>query len=278
MGRTTFRPGRWLLGALALGLLFLAFLYWGAVRTPVIREAGVAHPQWPAGKRPVTILFMSDLHVAGPDMPPARLADISAQANGAGADLILIGGDLVSDKRLATRTYPLSEAIAPLAALDAPLGVFATLGNHDHWRDAGEARLQLERAGVRVLDNEVAAVAGFALAGLGDEFTGNDDPAAVRRALDGDARPVIGFGHSPDVFPALDGVVPLFFAGHTHCGQVRLPFVGALATMSSYGDRYACGRRDEDGRTIFTSAGLGTSLLPIRLGARPDMWLVRVGS
>jgi hypothetical protein len=66
-------------------------------------------------------------------------------------------------------------------------------------------------------------------------------------------------------------------AGHTHCGQVALPFVGALKTMSRYGRRYACGVVTEEGRSVVVTAGLGTSGLPLRLIAVPDMWLVELG-
>jgi predicted MPP superfamily phosphohydrolase len=66
-------------------------------------------------------------------------------------------------------------------------------------------------------------------------------------------------------------------AGHTHCGQIVLPLVGAIATMSQYGDRFACGKTVEGQKTIIVSAGLGTSLLPLRLGAEPDMWLITIG-
>jgi hypothetical protein len=66
-------------------------------------------------------------------------------------------------------------------------------------------------------------------------------------------------------------------AGHTHCGQIRLPWYGAVSTMSEYGDRYACGRVDEAGKTLIVGAGVGTSILPLRLGAVPDMWLIALG-
>jgi len=66
-------------------------------------------------------------------------------------------------------------------------------------------------------------------------------------------------------------------AGHTHCGQIRLPFVGAVSTMSRYGQRYACGLIRENGRTLIVTAGLGTSGLPLRLGAAPDLWLIWLG-
>ena len=82
------------------------------------------------------------------------------------------------------------------------------------------------------------------------------------RALPG-AR--ILLSHSPDPFPRLPRDVALMLAGHTHCGQVRLPLIGAVKTMSAYGQRYACGLIRENGRTLIVTAGLGTSGLPLRL-------------
>lgn len=82
--------------------------------------------------------------------------------------------------------------------------------------------------------------------------------------------------HSPDVVPNLPKEESLILAGHTHCGQIVLPILGAPATMSEYGDRYACGKIEEGKKTIIISAEIGTSILPLRLGAEPDMWLITV--
>lgn len=65
-------------------------------------------------------------------------------------------------------------------------------------------------------------------------------------------------------------------AGHTHCGQIRYPWGGAPATLSDYGERYACGRIDESGNSIVTGAGLGTSLIWVRLFSQPEIWLVTI--
>ena len=67
-------------------------------------------------------------------------------------------------------------------------------------------------------------------------------------------------------------------AGHTHCGQIRLPLDRRALDHVGYGERYACGLVEENGRTLIVSAGLGTSILPLRLGAPPDMWIVRSDS
>ena len=268
---------RFFLFLLLAGFALLAWSYHTATADPVVRRAERTLSGWPAGQPPLRALLISDLHVAGPDMPPSRLARIIAQMNALRPDLVLIAGDLVSDKKWSTRTYSMDEAIAPLGGLRPALGTFAVLGNHDHWRDAGQARAALRAAGIRVLDNAAARAGPLAIGGLDDAFTGRDDVAATLSAIDRAGGVPILLSHSPDPFPQVPRRVALMVAGHTHCGQIRLPFVGALSTMSEHGDRYACGRIDEGGRTLFVTAGLGTSLMPLRLGARPDMWLITLG-
>jgi len=271
----TFR--RFVLFLLLVALSVTGWAYWTAIADPVVRETEVALADWPRGAPPVRAVLISDLHVAGPDMPPSRLVRIVAQIQALHPDLVLIAGDMVSDKRLATQRYSLAEAVAPLRALRPRLGTFAVLGNHDHWRNAGEARATLRAVGVRVLTNEAARAGPLAIGGLDDAFTGHHDPAATLAMIRQVGGAALLLSHSPDPFPSLPRQVGLMLAGHTHCGQIRLPLIGAVSYMSEHGDRYACGRIDEGGRTLIVSAGLGTSVLPLRLGARPDLWLVTIG-
>jgi predicted MPP superfamily phosphohydrolase len=271
------RTRRFFALVVALGLAVLGWAYWSAIADPLVRRAEFGLLDWPAGAAPIRVVLLSDLHVAGPDMPPSRLARIVDQVNTMQPDLVLIAGDFVSDKRMATRLYSVGEAVAPLARLRAPLGTVAVLGNHDHWRDAGRIRTALAAVGVRLLDNEAAAVGPLAVGGLDDAFTGHADLEATlarMRALPG-ARLLLS--HSPDPFPRAPADVGLMLAGHTHCGQIRLPLIGAVSTMSDFGERYACGLIRENGKTLIVSAGLGTSILPLRLGAPPDLWLIWLG-
>jgi len=257
----------------AIGIAILVVAYRTAIADPIVRRATVAILP-PDSPKPVALLLVSDIHVAGPDLPPDRLARIVAQINALRPDVVLIAGDLVSDKRVSMRRYTLAQAIAPLTALRARLGVFAVLGNHDHWRSADRAREELRKANIRVLDNEAARAGPIVIGGLDDAFTRHDDLGATVRHMDRlDGVPVV-LSHSPDPFPDLPSRVPLMVAGHTHCGQIRLPLIGALTYMSRYGDRYACGVVRERGRTLVVGAGLGTSVLPLRLGAPPDMWSI----
>lgn len=187
---------------------------------------------------------------------------------------MLIAGDLISDRRLASRHYTYREALAPLAALRSPLGSFAVLGNHDHWRNAAEARAELERIGVKVLVNDAARTGPLVIGGLDDDYTMHADIRGTLKAVGPVHRGAVVISHSPDPFPALPSDLPLMLAGHTHCGQGRWPWGGAPAHMSRFGDRYACGRIDERGHTLIVSAGLGTSVVPFRFLVKPDVWLV----
>lgn len=266
-----------LLLASAAALLALAWMYAIATREPVVHRATLAMSDWPLGARPIRVALLSDIHVAGPDMPPERLSRIVEQVNRLRPDIILLAGDFVSDKRVATRRFAAGDGLAPLRRLSAPLGTWAVLGNHDHWRNAAESRRALQSANVRILDNDAATVGPLRLGGVDDDFTGNADVArTVLRMRAGPGSKLL-LTHSPDVAPRVPPDVTLVVAGHTHCGQIRLPIAGALSYESNFGDRYGCGLVVEGLRRVVITAGLGTSVLPIRFGAPPDMWLLTLG-
>jgi hypothetical protein len=264
-----------LLALAAMGLAVLGYAYATAVADPVVRRTTVSLADWPAGARPIEVLLISDIHVAGPDMPPERLARIVEQINRLEPDLVLLAGDFIGDRTVSTRLYPVAEALTPLQGLRAP--AVAVLGNHDHWGSAPETRTAMARAGIVVLDNAAVSMGPLTVGGLDDDFTGRADLAATLAAMAGRRGARVILSHSPDPFPEVPGDVGLMLAGHTHCGQIRLPWYGAVSTMSEHGDRYACGRVNEAGKTLIVGAGVGTSILPLRLGAVPDMWLIALG-
>lgn len=281
---------RTLIVLLILTLTFFGYMYHVATRDPVIRRASIAMPDWPQDTPAVTVMLISDVHVAGPDMPPSRLARIVAQINAAKPDLVLFAGDMVSDRRMATRLYSGKQAMAPLAKLNAPMGAVAVMGNHDHWRGLAEMRAALRDAGVEVLLNNAALRGPLLIGGVDDDYTHHADVNATMAAMNrlAPANPAqpqparLILTHSPDIMPELPetghkGYVPLLLAGHTHCGQIVLPLIGAVSHVSRYGDTYLCGLKREDGKTLVVGAGLGTSIVPLRLGAVPDMWLLTLG-
>jgi len=273
---------RWLLrimgAGLLLGLALLAFAWWEARQPPIVRRAFVAVPDWPAGEPDRTVLLISDTHVHAPEMPPERLAGILRRLNGVKPDLILLAGDYLSEKPHAGQPYTADQAVSALAQLHAPLGVVAVLGNHDHWADPAGFRRAFAARGITLLANGAVRRGPFVIGGIDDEYTHHDNlPRTLGLMAKLGPGPRLVFTHSPDIIPAIHVPVAAIFAGHTHCGQVAPPLIGPIVTMSRYGRRFACGEIHDEGRRIFVGAGVGSSGLPIRFGAPPDVWLVRFG-
>lgn len=84
------------------------------------------------------------------------------------------------------------------------------------------------------------------------------------------------FTHNPDVFPKISERFSLLIAGHTHGGQVHLPLLGRPIVPPAYGERFAIGHIQENGRHLFVSSGLGTSILPVRFRVPPEVSLLEL--
>jgi hypothetical protein len=266
-----------LLILMLVAVLVLGKAGFDTLRDPVVQRLSVNSTALPPGQRPVTIALISDIHMAGPDMPPARVERIVSQINALKPDLVAIAGDLVSEKLVATKVYSAEEIVAPLGKLTAPLGVVVVPGNHDHWFDWPGLERELARyPRITVLQNSAAQLGPLAVGGPDDAFTDRADLEATFAALKPLKGAKIVVSHSPDVFPQVPVDVELTLAGHTHCGQIAWPWGGSPATMSDYGELYACGVVRQHGKVLVTGAGLGTSLLPLRLFTHPEVWVVEV--
>ncbi|NIJ16093.1 hypothetical protein FHS54_001059 [Sphingobium vermicomposti] len=199
--------------------------------------------------------------------------------NGLRPDLILLGGDYIGDDK-GGATYDAAESIAPFAGLRAPLGVAAVLGNHDARRHSLVSRKEWRRLfatiGIRLLDNEAVRRGPLAIGGLRDFYTGKPDLPRTLTAMKALGGAPLILSHGPDIFPAVPDQPSLTLVGHTHCGQVAFPFVGIIYVPSRLGTRFACGVYREGGKIMIVSGGVGTSGLPIRMLAPPDIWLVTI--
>jgi predicted MPP superfamily phosphohydrolase len=266
---------------LSLGLpLTLAF--WALVAEPAsltVTHERLFLPGWPQAQSGLTIALLSDLHVGSPFNGLSKLEEIVARANDAKADLILLAGDYVVTSIPGGSLVPPEESAPLLAKLEAPLGVFAVLGNHDHWHGAKAVRAALEAAGIDVLENEGRRLAGngfdFWLVGLGDVWEVKPDVDSILASVPMSG-PAIVLTHNPDLFPEVSGRVALTLAGHTHGGQVALPLLGTPIVPSRFGDRYARGHIIEGRRHLFVTSGLGTSLLPVRFRVPPEIAVVQL--
>ena len=258
----------------ALAVVAMGKMWHDTMTQPVMRAITlpIQLPHTPTRR----IVLLADIHVAGPDMPPSRLTEIVAQVGQLEPDIVLFAGDFVSDKRTATRHYTVEEALAPLAKLPDSAVKLAVPGNHDHWRDVEAIEEALAQHRIGMLRNEVSNVGGLLVAGLDDDFTGRAKLADILTQLEPFGRQALFLSHSPDPFAQLPPGSGIMLAGHTHCGQIGWPWGGAPATMSDYGDRYACGVVRENGNTLVVSAGLGTSILPIRMFTKPEIWVIEL--
>lgn len=280
-------------------------------RQTVTRYA-ITPPEWTLGLK-LRLAVIADLHVCEPWMSIERVEEIVRQTNALGADAILLLGDYVVGHRLGKYSKPVTPAgwAEPLGKLKAPLGVHAVLGNHDWWderevqnRRAGPTRAgrALEAAGIPVYENKAVRLVKsnqpFWIAGLGDQwafwrrdedrddvqadervrrqYTGVDDLPGTLAQVTDDA-PVILMAHEPDIFPKVPPRVSLTLSGHTHGGQLRI-FGYSPVVPSRFGNRFAYGHVVEGNCNLIVSGGLGCSMLPVRLGAPPEIVVVDLGS
>ena len=236
-------------------------------------------PSWPAKCDGVRVALLADLHVGSPFNGTDKLERIVDMTLAAKPDLILLLGDYVIHRVVGGKFIAPAKIAQSLSRLSAPAGVFAVLGNHDRWYFAKQIENAITGAGISVLEDAAVSVRSrqceFWLVGLSDFLTGPRDYRAVLAKLPLD-EPALAFTHNPDLFPVVPGNVDLIFAGHTHGGQVYFPGIGRLIVPSRYGQRYAMGHIVENGRHLFVSPGLGTSILPVRFLVPPEVSVVTI--
>jgi predicted MPP superfamily phosphohydrolase len=267
----------------ALGLLLCvvglaAHAFWLEPSSLRVANVEIRLPS-PATPR-LRVAVLSDLHVGAPYYGVRRLRDVVDRINSVDADIICFLGDFVT-KGVVGGGFVEPEAIAAeLGRLHAPLGVMAVLGNHDRSYDGPRVYQALVANGITVLEDTAVSLSPpggtLWIAGVSDFWTAPHDVGRALSAVSDTVNPVILITHNPDVFPRVPPRVLLTLAGHTHGGQVRLPFIGAPAIPSRYGPRFAAGHIVENGRHLFVSTGIGTSLLPVRFMVPPTIFVLEL--
>lgn len=256
--------------ALAVLLLLPTWALWIEPSSLTIAKESLTPPGWQAP--PLRVALLADLHIGSPHMDVAHLHEIVDATLAAGPDLILLLGDFCINEIPGGAAIPLSEWTPELTRLTAPLGVYAVLGNHDWWNQGEEVAAAIESVGVPVIDNEAVDLGAFWLVGMGDWTTGHHAPEQALHGVPDNAT-VLGMTHNPDLFDTLDDRVDLLVAGHSHGGQVDLPFLGTPVVPA----RYVRGYYEAEGRGLFVSSGVGTSIFPVRFRVPPEIALVTIG-
>jgi predicted MPP superfamily phosphohydrolase len=252
------------------------------------------------------LVVLSDIHAGEPFMSAGKVRRICEAANALNPDAILLLGDFNAGHIFVTRAVESQQIGEALSTLSAPLGCYAVLGNHD-WQHgplittpsdgAVAIRRALRQAGIAVLENDAVPLAAngrkFWIVGLGDqlideadvvaqgqyvdaEIIGDDLDAALAKVTD-DA-PVILMAHEPMIFPTVPKRVELTLCGHTHGGQINLPFLGPVVGDIRFGFDFVYGQIERGERHLIISGGLGESVAPVRLQRPPEIVEVILGS
>lgn len=252
----------------------------------------VSIPGLPSGWDGFSLAQLSDFHL-GRYVKQDQVRRAVEIANGLEPDLVILTGDFVTGA-----AKPSAACAEELAALDATRGVYAVLGNHDNWTNADLVAANVAAVGISVLRDDVCPIE------VGDGrlwLLGIEDPGYTAgffghtygdfKAAWGDKRrrlaemleevpldePRLLLVHNPDFTEMLpEGRIDLALCGHTHGGQVRVPFLGAPLVPSFFGNKYASGLVQGPKTQVYVNRGIGLIAPPVRLNCRPEVTLLRL--
>ncbi len=234
-----------------------------------LERVSMSLPKLPSAFDGFKIAVLSDFHLH-PFTTIELIREAVALANGLQPDLVVLLGDYVDASAEA-----IHELAPELATLNARFGVFGVLGNHDHWKGAKIVRRALRNSGIAMLENSGIPLtigrSALFLAGLESAWCGRPDINAALQDRRGDI-PTILLIHEPDYADtsATDGRIALQLSGHSHGGQVRLPFIGALE-LPSWGRRYDHGLYHLREMLLYTNRGIGLVDIPVRFNCPPEV-------
>jgi predicted MPP superfamily phosphohydrolase len=222
------------------------------------------------------VVFFSDLHL-GEYKREEWAQRVVEAVNAQSPDVILIGGDFVGK----TKCCDIAELLAPLGRLRSARGVFAVLGNHDYGipgpDHSEELAHLLPKLNVRLLRNECVQLEDdLRLIGIDELWAHRDDFSKASSQCDAKTRRTLVLGHNPDLMmkldksnPVLDANRTFFIFGHTHHGQIYIPFLPGLAIPIK--SKFYRGRYDTQHGALYVSAGCGENSTPTRLNTWPEI-------
>jgi predicted MPP superfamily phosphohydrolase len=227
-------------------------------------------PNLPQAFSGFRIVHLTDLHY-GSLVPLAVIRYVVRQALRIEPDMIVCTGDYVHEKRATAQI----DAVWPLLAqLKAPYGVHAVLGNHDHWADAARSQQWLERTNQDLRHKLKVIEKGgrlLWLAGAGDLWEDHKNLDEILKGVpEPDCRIVLA--HNPDTADTeFSSRVDLMISGHTHGGQVDIPFVGT-PVLPVRNKNYSSGLKSSPrGTGVFISRGIGWAIYPVRFNCPPEI-------
>ena len=271
-------------GVLPILCAGLALAIYGVLIEPdrvVVRNLEMTSANWPQSAPPLRIAVISDIHAGAPHIDKTKLETIVRRINAEQPDIILLLGDYVIHGVLGGRFIEPETTASYLANLQAPLGTFAVFGNHDWWFGGERVQRALEDVGITVIENGALHLKhgphDFWLAGLADDMSRRPDGNKALEHVPTN-QPVVAFMHNPAAMDQVPVRAALSLAGHTHGGQIYLPWLFAPVTPGRAGPEYAYGEITIDDKLLYVTGGIGTSILPIRINMPPEIVIITLSS
>lgn len=216
---------------------------------------------------------ISDIHLSE-ELDGEALAEIAGTVLSLNPDIVAITGDFVDHVQgLGRSLSDISEALKPLAA---GVQVVAVLGNHDYWTGQDAVRTMLHETGIKELPNDVLDLeregSHLYIAGVDDYWERHARLSNVLKKITNPDGAVVLLAHEPDYadISRRSGRIDLQISGHSHGGQVVLPFIGP-PILPSYGEKYPSGLYALPGMFQYTNRGLGTIPPRVRFNCRPEI-------
>lgn len=261
--------------------LLLGYAYFIEPNRLIVNENNLRIPNWSARLNGFKVVAISDLHGGSNYITEEKLRAVVELSNRQNPDLIVLLGDYVSQKsgRNSELKMPSETIAANLKGLQAKYGVFAIIGNHDWWFDEKKMRAELENAGIKVLENEVAPVSvsdeTIYIWGIEDNWKKRRVPTDAFERIP-NKQNIIAITHNPDSLLKTPNGISLMLAGHSHGGQVNFPFYGGYPFVNDR--RFMAGEATVDGKHVFVTTGVGTSGPPVRFRVPPEIAVLNLSA
>lgn len=277
---------KWFAAALGICIFILAALliyaYFIEPQELKIHEETIVVPHWSRELNGFRIAAISDIHGGSNYSNEERLRYLTEKVNEQNPDIIVLLGDFVSQTAgfHSPLKMPVETVAENIKGMKAKYGVYAVIGNHDWWYDDAKVRAALENIGIKVLENQTESFSAggqtVTILGIEDFWRHKSVPVKDLMPKIQPQQNIIAITHNPDSFDQTPESIALVLAGHTHGGQVLIPFYGAPILVAQR--KYLAGHVVENGRNLFVTTGFGMTGPQLRFGVPPEIAVITLNS
>ena len=261
--------------------LVAAYAYFIEPSRLITKKVTIIVPNWSAKLNGFKVVAISDIHGGSNNVTEERLRELVIKANAANPDIIVLLGDYISEQPRNKKELrmPVTTIAENLRGFQAKYGVYAVIGNHDWWHDEGKISAAFEQSGITMLENRIetlnVGVETVNLWGIEDLWKKQRVPLEPFNRL-AEKKNIIAITHNPDSLLQSPAEIAALFAGHSHGGQVKFPFYGAIAFVND--PRLMAGHVEIDDKNAFVTSGIGCSGPQVRFGVPPEIAVITLNA